>query len=80
MKDRKYGKRRSLKMGRVTIIIAGIGNTIGIGQTPDEIPTEFPEKEKEEDELESFASLPGMGSFLEKLSLSFKHFIEGDGF
>jgi hypothetical protein len=37
-----------------TVIIAGIGNTIGIGQTPDQIPKEFPAApEKGKDEIES---------------------------
>lgn len=37
-----------------TVIIAGIGNTIGIGQTPDKIPKEFPAApEKGKDEIES---------------------------
>lgn len=41
-----------------TVIIAGIGNTIGIGQTPKEIPKEFPAApEKEKDQIES-ALLP----------------------
>jgi hypothetical protein len=36
------------------VIIAGIGNTIGIGQSPGEIPKEFPAPpEKEKDEIES---------------------------
>ncbi|HEX30440.1 TPA: DUF1512 domain-containing protein [Candidatus Poribacteria bacterium] len=39
-----------------TVIIAGIGNTIGIGQMPGEIPTEFPSPPaREKDELESVA-------------------------
>lgn len=42
------------------IFIAGIGNTIGVGQDPSELPTEFPTVEKEEDELESFLPIPGM--------------------
>lgn len=46
------------------IFIAGIGNTIGVGQDPSELPREFPKVEKEEDELESFMPLPGMmGNF-----------------
>lgn len=60
-----------------TVFVAGIGNTIGVGQSPEEIPTEFPERKKEEDELESFASLPGMGGFLEKLGLPFENFSGG---
>lgn len=44
------------------IFIAGIGNTIGVGQTPEELPTEFPQVEKDEEELESFIPLPGMGA------------------
>ena len=41
-----------------TVIIAGIGNTIGIGQSPEEIPKEFPAPpEKKKDEIES-AFLP----------------------
>lgn len=45
------------------IIIAGIGNTIGVSQNPKDLPktSEFPKSEKEEDELESFIPLPGMG-------------------
>ncbi len=43
-----------------TVFVAGIGNTIGVGQNPEEIPEEFPEEEKKEDELESF-SVPGLG-------------------
>lgn len=45
------------------VFIAGIGNTIGIGQSPDEIPTKFPKVKKEEEELESFQLLfaPGGG-------------------
>jgi hypothetical protein len=37
-----------------TVIIAGIGNTIGIGQSPGEVPKEFPAApEKGKDEIES---------------------------
>lgn len=44
------------------ILIAGIGNTIGVGQDKDSLPSEFPEKEEEEkEELESSFNLPGMG-------------------
>lgn len=43
------------------VFVAGIGNTIGVGQDPEELPTEFPKVEKDEDELESFMPLPGMG-------------------
>ncbi len=43
-----------------TVFVAGIGNTIGVGQNSEEIPTEYPEEEKKEDELESF-SIPGLG-------------------
>ncbi|MFB6216808.1 MAG: DUF1512 family protein, partial [Candidatus Aenigmatarchaeota archaeon] len=50
-----------------TVFVAGIGNTLGVGQDPESIEADFPEKEEEEDELESFASLPGMGSFLNRL-------------
>ncbi len=55
------------------IFVAGIGNTIGIGQGPENIPTEFPEKEKKEGEIESF-SIPGLGGqtkVREKSSLPF---------
>lgn len=39
-----------------TVVVAGIGNTIGIGQKPDEIPTEFPAPpKKRKDEIESVA-------------------------
>lgn len=43
------------------IFVAGIGNTIGVAQDPDEMQEEFPKSEKEEDELESFIPLPGIG-------------------
>lgn len=43
------------------VFIAGIGNTIGVSQDPEALPTEFPVVEKKEDELESFMPLPGMG-------------------
>lgn len=45
------------------IFIAGIGNTIGVGQNPKELPktSEFPKSEREKEELESFIPLPGMG-------------------
>lgn len=43
------------------IFVAGIGNTIGIGQRAEDLPTEFPKVVKEEGELESFVPLPGMG-------------------
>lgn len=39
------------------ILIAGIGNTIGVGQTENEIPTKFPKIEKKDEELESFQLL-----------------------
>lgn len=42
------------------ILVAGIGNTIGVGQDPAQLPTEFPKVKKEEDELESFLPLPGL--------------------
>jgi hypothetical protein len=49
----KQAIRERTKPGDV-VIIAGIGNTIGIGQSPGEIPKEFPEPpEKEKDEIES---------------------------
>lgn len=48
-----------------TVIIAGIGNTIGIGQNSEEIPTHFPELEKDEEELESFTSFGGGTSLSE---------------
>lgn len=48
------------------IFVAGIGNTIGVGQDPSELPTEFPEPKKEEDELESFLPLPGIGGATSK--------------
>ncbi|MBS3815388.1 MAG: DUF1512 domain-containing protein [Hadesarchaea archaeon] len=41
------------------IFIAGIGNTIGVGQSPDQVPTEFPTIEKDEEEIESFQLLFG---------------------
>ncbi|MFW5912442.1 MAG: DUF1512 family protein [Candidatus Hadarchaeota archaeon] len=44
-----------------TIVIAGIGNTIGVGQDPENLPKEFPVIEKDESELESFLPLPGIG-------------------
>ncbi len=37
-----------------TVIIAGIGNTIGIGQRADQLPKEFPPPKKEEKEIESY--------------------------
>ena len=43
------------------IIIAGIGNTIGVGQDPTSMPKKFPKVKKDEEELESFIPLPGMG-------------------
>jgi hypothetical protein len=53
----KKAIRERTKPGDV-VIIAGIGNTIGIGQSPDEIPREFPAApEKGKDEIES-AVLP----------------------
>lgn len=49
----KRAIRERTKAGDV-IIVAGIGNTIGIGQKPDEIPKEFPvAPEKEKTEIES---------------------------
>ncbi|MEM3723548.1 MAG: DUF1512 family protein, partial [Candidatus Hadarchaeales archaeon] len=36
-----------------TVIVAGIGNTIGIGQRKEEIPKEFPAPEKGKEEIES---------------------------
>lgn len=60
------------------IFIAGIGNTIGVGQDPEELPKEFPKAEKDEDELESFMPLPGFGgSFDPKGSLSYPKNIKG---
>lgn len=50
-----------------SIFVAGIGNTIGVGQNPSELPTDFPEPEKEEDELESFIPLPGLGGAFSRL-------------
>ena len=42
-----------------TVIVAGIGNTIGIGQGPEEVPKEFPAPpEKEKYELESSLLFP----------------------
>lgn len=37
-----------------SIFIAGIGNTIGIGQSIEDIPKDYPDVEKVDDELESF--------------------------
>lgn len=54
-KVKKFIRERTEKGD--SIFVAGIGNTIGIGQTPDELPTKFPKVEKEEDELESFQLL-----------------------
>lgn len=50
------------------VLIAGIGNTIGISQNPSELPTRFPKRKKEKDELESFEFLltPGGGESLLK--------------
>lgn len=36
-----------------TVIVAGIGNTIGIGQRKEELPKEFPTPEKEREGIES---------------------------
>lgn len=47
-----------------SVFIAGIGNTIGVGQNSKELPTKFPEVKKREDELESFIPLPGVGGIL----------------
>lgn len=44
------------------VFVAGIGNTIGVSQNPEEIQDEFPEADTDEDEIESFIPLPGMGS------------------
>jgi hypothetical protein len=53
----KKAVRERTKAGD-TVIVAGIGNSIGIGQKPGEIPKEFPAPpEKRKDELES-AALP----------------------
>lgn len=52
------------------IFVAGIGNTIGVGQDPSRLPTEFPEPEKKEDELESFLPLPGVGGISSELKSS----------
>jgi len=53
----KRAVRERTKAGD-TVIVAGIGNSIGIGQKPGEIPTEFPAAPtKGKDELES-ATLP----------------------
>jgi hypothetical protein len=53
----KRAVRERTKAGD-TVIVAGIGNTIGIGQSPGEIPKEFPAApEKRKDELESAALL-----------------------
>lgn len=41
------------------VFVAGIGNTMGIGQNAEDIPSEFPEKKKREDEVESF-TIPGL--------------------
>ncbi len=49
----KRAVRERTKPGDV-VIVAGIGNTIGIGQRVEELPTEFPSPpEKNKDELES---------------------------
>lgn len=42
------------------VFIAGIGNTIGVGQNSKELPMEFPKVKKKKEELESFMPLPGM--------------------
>lgn len=61
------------------IIVAGIGNTIGVGQSLKDLPTEFPKEEKEEDELESFVPIPGMAGsskfnkFKDHFGVSEKH-------
>ncbi len=52
------------------VFVAGIGNTIGVGQDPSELPAEFPEPEKDEDELESFLPIPGMGGITSKMKSS----------
>lgn len=44
-----------------TLVVAGIGNTIGIGQRKEDIPTDFPDLEKDEEELESFSDFGGVG-------------------
>lgn len=46
------------------VFIAGIGNTIGVGQNTASVPTKFPKIKKDEEELESFGPLPGMGGGL----------------
>ncbi len=43
------------------VLVAGIGNTIGVSQDPEDIQEEFPKSTKEEDDLESPIPLPGMG-------------------
>lgn len=43
-----------------SLIIVGVGNTIGIGQNKAELPTEFVKSEKEEDEIESMVNLQGL--------------------
>ncbi len=58
------------------VIVAGIGNTIGVGQSFRDLPKEFPKEKKEKGELESFMPLPGMGGaskFKEHFGLSEKH-------
>ena len=37
-----------------TVIVGGIGNTIGIGQRADELPKEFPAPKRDEKEIESY--------------------------
>ncbi len=51
---RKYTKKGD------TVIVGGIGNTIGIGQTSDQIPKKFPRPSKEEGlESDRFLFQPG---------------------
>ncbi len=55
----KSAVRNRTEKGDV-VFVAGIGNTIGIGQKLEQLPQDFPEEDKERDELESF-SIPGLG-------------------
>ncbi len=66
VKKVKEAIRNRTEQGDI-IYVAGIGNTIGVGQSPEDMPTDFPRKEKKEDEIESLATMPGMGSFLDNL-------------
>jgi len=48
----KHAVRERTKPGD-TVVVAGIGNTIGIGQSAKELPKEFPEVKEEEKGIES---------------------------